>query len=150
MGILAQHLTALAERLRKEVSRGERGTVAVGGITKAGNALEQLLKESVLVSYRIGQRELDSMLRERRVLGGSKTYLHLLEQQPCAGIQDPEDRGIVAALVNDSLMGKRSRLKRLAEIRNANNHPESAQADLSRAIQVMKDVLRWIEADTRS
>lgn len=150
MGVLAQHLTALVERLRKEVSRSERGTVAVGGITKAGNALEQLLKESVFVSYQIGQRELDAMLRQQRVLGGSKTYLHLLEQQPCAGIRDPEDRRIVAAVVNDSLMGKRSRLKRLAEVRNANNHPESAEADLSKAVQVMRDVLRWIEAQAGS
>ena len=104
MGSLDLDLAELVHRLRKEVARAERGTVAVGGITKAGNDLEKLLKNAAAIVLASLERMLDDELSRRRVPGGAGTYLNLLLEAPTSGVNDEGDRSILVALARDATL----------------------------------------------
>ena len=78
----------LVRRIKKEVARAEAGTVAVGGITKAGNALEEVLKLAAEITCLANHCELRSVLRGRRVAPGLGSYLVVILDLDAQKVRD--------------------------------------------------------------
>lgn len=118
---LAAHLLV---RLDKEIARVEAGTVAVGGLTKAGGDLEALLKLCAS-SYAKGQgSSLEAELRRAGITSkGAGSY---------AGVLKGARRGslghVVAEAIGTDLRAGRSRVQALIELRNDNAHGREPQA----------------------
>lgn len=127
----------LLERLDKEIARvGELpSTAAVGGLTKAGNLLETLLRDVLVEALKSTGTTLDRELRGRS--RGAGTYALLLaETQP----QDPVARILVA----DIRRGRSTSivLGYIEHVRNDNNHPGGVDPVRGkRAMQQLKQLL---------
>jgi len=147
MADLERALIDLVERLRKEIARADRGTVVTGGITKAGNALEHVLKTAAAIICSAHGLCLESELRRRGVPGGAGTYLALFTDYSASAVASPEERRIVASLAKDGARGHASKLMAMVRIRNQNNHSDPPKNHLVQATAVMRSLLDWLERE---
>jgi hypothetical protein len=120
MSTIDEHAATLLARLDKEIARVEAGTVALGGLAKAGNALEALLRLCASTYCRNQGTRLDDQLQRAGVSRGAGSYAKVLEQAP---------RGTLGHVVSEALAGDlrlpRSRIRAAIDMRNAAAHPGS-------------------------
>lgn len=119
---------ALIERLDKEVNRADSSTASIGGITKAGNALEEMLR---LVARSLGVAPQGN---ER----GIGDYAELLRRQ--RGIART---GSLAAELIKELQRPNNRIDRFRSYRNRNNHA-GPPLPLSDAKAAMAQLSSWL------
>jgi hypothetical protein len=108
---------SLVQRLDREILRVEAGTVAVGGLTKAGNDLEALLKTAASLHVRGQGSTLEVELRRLRVSAGAGTYARILADARPAALGP-----IGEAIARDVRAPRASRILALIALRNANAH----------------------------
>jgi hypothetical protein len=119
----------LLARLEKELVRAEAGTVATGGITKAGNDLEVLLRAIVVA--------LDLPVGPGGVPRGPGSYLVVINQNRTSPSGDP----FVDDVVREARK-HRNRLEAMKDIRNANDHPGTV--NLRDAKNAMSSLSMWL------
>jgi len=114
-------------RLEKEIARSEASTAAVGGITKAGNALEELLRTVVITL------ELDTQQRAR----GMGDYLTTIKQSR----QAPSGDALLDEIAREARKSN-NRLNAMLLLRNRNDHPGAV--DVRAAKDTMNTLARWL------
>lgn len=135
-----ERAAALLARLDREVARAEAGTVAVGGITKAGNDLEALLKAAVSAYYKGQGSSLEAELRRRDLKSGAGTYARLLKDANPAALGN-----VIAQAIARDVRLPRSRVLALVDLRNANAHgsadPKTHKATLAAVASLLRPLL---------
>lgn len=118
----------LIDRLDREVKRSDSGTASVGGITKAGNALEELLR---IVAGTLGVAPFGNQK-------GIGDYAELLRRERHGAPADP----LIAELLKE-LQRPKNRIDRFRAFRNRNNHA-GPPAPLSDAKAAMAQLSSWL------
>lgn len=139
---LEERAKALLVRLEREIARVEAGTVAVGGLTKAGNDLEALLKTAASACCRSQGTSLDAEVRRRGVKAGAGTYARVLADASGAAVQHP----IAQSLARDVRAGKTSRVLALIDLRNENAHgslpdPKVSKSRMSAVVAMLRPLV---------
>ncbi len=129
---------ALLDRLQRELGRDGPSTATVGGYTKAGNAVELLLKLAAADVLAASGGSLDRELRSQRLAAGAGTYARLLATAQPQASSHPIVRGIIVDVRN----ARASRVRQFIEkVRNPNTHPGAGPREAKRA---MRELAAWL------
>lgn len=143
MTSLAEHAKVLRDRVAKEIARGEAGTTALGGLTKAGNALEKLLKEAARGCCSAAGTSLERELRTRGVPPSLGAYRRIVAESARVALSDPVDRKLLRVLADDCAARDSAIVAMQQRVRNPAVHPDGDPFRSSG--EVLRSLLRMLD-----
>ncbi len=141
MQALRDRAEVFLERLDKEANRSLSDSAAVGGMTKLGICLEEMLEAAVGQAWGRDARELHKMIRDAGLMPSAGTYVRLLADRR---ITTSSSEHVLRELSRDARAGDAGLLGRLVELRNANTHPRALPVHADPATGVLlREAYEW-------